>query len=97
MNDLNRLLAAEGAIMLLWAAPLDSANAEQRRVFELCARQVIDRVIATPASSARGYVVKAEAAAWCSGSRTDFGLGETLGERAIGSLLADLLRPAAAG
>lgn len=95
MNEFRTLHAAELAIALMWAAPEEQATDEQRRAFELCAQGVIERVIATQARCVRGLAVKAEAVAWCNGSRSDFALGDTLGERVIGSLLADLLRPAA--
>jgi hypothetical protein len=94
MNDARRLLAAGRAIRLLWAAPLDPVDAAQRLAFEAAAATVIEAVIATPAAGAEGFAVKAEAVAWCCGSRADFALGDTPAERVIGSLLDDLLRAA---
>ncbi|WP_374572479.1 hypothetical protein [Phenylobacterium sp.] len=57
------------------------------------AKPVIEAVISATAGGMRGLKVKIEALVWCAAG-VDFGLGETLGERVIGSILDDLVREA---
>ncbi|MDZ4375350.1 MAG: hypothetical protein U1C74_28545 [Phenylobacterium sp.] len=88
----NRLEALGVAVKLLWtAAPDDPA---EEAAYYAHAGRLLAAIVATPARDFAGAQVKAEAIAWCHASRTDFGLGDSGGERVMGSLLRDLLEPA---
>lgn len=86
-----RLRALGHALRLLDAAPIDEDDPEQRLAYYLVAEGVVGQVIATPAVDLAGLRIKAEAVAWCCASRSDFALGDSFSDRAIGSLLRDLL------
>lgn len=79
------------AVRLLWSASPNLDDTAQEAAYYRCADVILDAIVATPARSFTGAMVKAEAVAWCCASRTDFGLGETGSERVMASLLRDLL------
>lgn len=70
---------------------VDHANPEQSQAYYRDADIVMAAVLASKAIDATGWALKAEAIAWCCGSRTDFALGSSTAEQLMASLLVDLL------
>lgn len=90
-TDAARLRALGQAIQILGAITPDYDDPAQEAALYRTADIMIALAIATPARDLAGVASKAEMAAWCCASRTDFGLGETAQARVIASLLRDLL------
>jgi hypothetical protein len=79
------------AVGLLNMAKADLDDEAEAAALYGHATNLMAAIASTPALDFEGAQIKAEAVAWCCASRTDFGLGDTAGERVIGSLLRDLL------
>jgi len=78
------------------AGPIEPDDPAHAAAFDRLAGKVIAVLVATPARDLDGLRIKAEAVAWCCGSRHDFAMGEASADRVIASMLLDLLRPESA-
>lgn len=79
------------ALDRLSALPVDYDDADQAGAYYEVGRALIAELLAGRARDLGGLRAKAEAVAWCCASRSDFALGDTVAERAIQSLLRDIL------